>query len=303
MAYDLIIIGGGPAGITAGIYAARQKVNVLLITKAFGGQMAKKTVMIENYPGFPKISGLDLIKKFEEHIKSVDVKIENDEVEKIEKGFTVLTKSGKKFESKTVIIASGAEPRTLNIPSEKEFIGRGISYCPMCDGPMFRDKTVAVIGGGDAGFESAIFLAHYVKKIYILEYSSKLKASMDNQDIAGKSGKVEVIMEAELKEVKGDKFVKSLVYKDLKTGEEKELKVDGIFVEIGYRPEASFVKDLVDLNENGEIIVDQNTAETKTPGLYAAGDVDGGKCKQIIVAAGEGAIAANSAYKYLQNIQ
>ena len=161
--YDLIIIGGGPAGITAGIYAARQSLNTLLITKEFGGQVARKAVAIENYPGFGQISGLELIQKFEKHLKEFRIKIKNDSVVKIKKVgqfFLVNTEGKNQFEAKAVIVTSGADPRPLEVPGEKEFIGRGVSYCSVCDGPLFKDKTVAVIGGGNAGFEAALFLSN-----------------------------------------------------------------------------------------------------------------------------------------------
>jgi len=189
--YDLIIIGGGPAGITAGIYGARQKLNTLLITKSFGGQVARKVVMIENYPGFEEISGMELIQKFEKHLRKQKIDIERDEVSKVKKikeHFIVITKSKNRFESKAVIVASGADPRPLEVPGEKKFIGRGLSYCVNCDGPLFEGKTVAVIGGGNSAFEAAIFLSKIAKKIYILEYGEVVKADAENQDRVKKTG-------------------------------------------------------------------------------------------------------------------
>jgi thioredoxin-disulfide reductase len=304
MIYDLIIIGGGPAGMTAGIYAARQKLNTLLITKSFGGQLARKSVAIENYPGFEKISGLELLQKFEKHLRSQKIKIETDETVKIEKkgsGFLVLTKNNNKFEAKSVIVASGADPRPLKVPGEKEFIGKGVSYCTACDGPLFSKKTVAVIGGGNSGFESAIFLTNYAKKIYILERGSEVKAEKENQDSAKSSGKVEVITDAVLKEIKGKKFVDSLVYQDSKSNETKTLKVEGILVEIGSVPAVSMVEGLVDFDKLDHIKIDPKTCATKTPGLFAAGDVTDIRDKQIVVAAGEGTKAVFSVYRYLRS--
>jgi len=303
--YDLIIIGGGPAGTAAGIYAARQKINTLLITKAFGGQMARIAVKIENYPGFEKISGLELIKKFEKHLRKQKIKIEIDEVRKIKKineKFIVITKSKNTFESKAVIIASGGDPRPLEVKGEKEFIGRGVSYCCLCDGPMFSGKEVAVIGGGNAGFEAAIFLTNYAKKIYILETNPRVKAFAENQEKAEKTGKIKVITDIVLKEIKGKKFVESIIYQDKKRGEDVILPIGGVFVEIGSQPATSFVKDLVDFNERDEIKVDFETFKTKTPGLFAAGDVNLGKYKQIVTACGEGVKAALAAYDYLKKI-
>jgi len=305
MLYDIIIIGGGPAGITAGIYASRQHLNVLLIAKTLGGQLSRKSVDIENYPGFGKISGSTLIKNFESHLKKYPIQIKTDEVTKLKREnnkFLVLTAEKETFKGKTVIIASGADPRPLDIPGEKEFIGKGVSYCSICDGPVFKDKTVAVIGGGNAGFESAIFLSHYVKKIYILERDLRVKADITNQEILKRTGKAEIVTGAVLKEIKGERFVNSIVYQDL-SGKEKVLNVDGVFVEVGSQPATSFVKGLVDFNERDEIIVDFETQQTKTPGLFAVGDVNAGKYKQIITACGEGAKAALAAYNYLEKLK
>lgn len=303
MIYDLIIIGGGPAGTTAGIYAARQKLNTLLITKAFGGQIARNAVGIENYPGFVEISGLDLIKKFEKHLRKQKIDIERDEVESIKKigrNFLVSTKTKHRFQSRAVIIASGADPRLLEVPGEKKFIGRGVSYCVQCDGPLFSDKTVAVIGGGNSAFEAAIFLSNIAKKIYILEYSEKIRADVESQERVKKTGKVEIITDAQPKEIKGEKFVHSLVYLNRKTGKKNNLAVEAIFVEIGSQPATSFVKGLVEFNKKDEIKVDPFTGQTSCLGLFAAGDVDEVPYKQIIIAAGEGAKAALSASNYLQ---
>jgi len=304
--YELIIIGGGPAGISAGIYAARKNINTLLITKNFGGQITKKAVMIENYLGFESISGLDLIQKFENHLRKQKITIESDEVIRLKKSgekFLISTKNKNQLEAKAVIVASGADPRPLEVPGEKEFIGKGVSYCSTCDGPFFSDKTVAVIGGGNAAFEVALSLSEITKKIYILEYSSSIVADETNQDKIKKTGKVEVITNAIVKRIKGKKFVESIVYEDRETKKEEELALEGIFIEIGSQPATSFLKDLVDFNERDEIVVDLETCQTKTPGLFAAGDVNIGRIKQIVTAAGEGATAALSAYQYIKSIK
>ena len=304
MVYDLIIIGGGPAGATAGIYAGRQRLKTLLIAKDFGGQVAKKAVMIENYPGFKGISGMDLIQKFIDQLKEQEVEIKKEEVAKVgKKGdiFFVLTKDKNEYEAAAVILASGSDPRPLEVPGEKEFLGRGLSYCVTCDGPVFKDKNIAVIGGGNAGFEAGIFMLNYAKKIYILEFSSAPKADMKNQETAKKSGKIEIITNACLKKIEGGRFVKSIVYQDTKTKEEKKLSVEGIFVEIGYHPATSYIKGLVDFNEKDEIKVEFETYQTKTPGLFAAGDVNTGKFKQITTACGEGAKAALAAYNFIKS--
>lgn len=289
--------------MTAGIYGSRLGLKTLLITKSFGGQIAKKAVDIENYPGFEKISGLDLVQKMEKHLRSLEINIEIDEVRKVEKSeddFLVSTKNKKKYQARAVILASGADPRPLEVPGEKEFIGKGVSYCAVCDGPMFKDKEVAVIGGGNAGFETAIFLQNIAKKIYILEFAPQVKADEKNQEIVRKAKKAEIITNVALKEIRGAKLVNSIVYQERKTKKEKTLKVEGVFVEVGYQPATSYVKGLVDFNERDEIKVDYETCQTKTPGLLAAGDVNVGSSKQIVTAAGEGAKAALAAYNYIQ---
>ena len=312
MLYDLIIIGGGPAGITAGIYASRQKLNTLLITKSFGGQLMRKAVTIENYPGFEEISGMELIEKFEKHLRKQKIDIERDEVtkmKKIGKIFFVQTKSKQQFQVKAVIVASGADPRLLEVPGEKKFIGKGVSYCTVCDMPFFQNKTVAVIGGGNAGFEAAIALSKYAKKIYILEYSPKVGADEINQERVKKTKKTKIITNAALKEIKGNQFVNSIVYQDYnppatrKNPKTKTLSVQGIFVEIGTQPVTSFVKDLAEFNEKDEIKVEFETYQTKTTGLFAVGDANVGQYKQIITAAGEGAKAALAAYDYLEKLK
>ncbi len=304
--YDLIIIGGGPAGITAGIYAARQKLNTLLITKEFGGQMARKAVAIENYPGFEAISGLELIQKLEKQLRKQKIEIKNDEatrIKKIDGEFQVDTIIGQRFMAKSVIVTSGADPRPLEAPGEKEFIGRGVSYCTTCDAPLFAKKVVVVIGGGNAGFEAAIALSNWAEKIYILEYSPKPGADEVNQVLAKETKKIQIITNAALKEIKGEKFVNSIIYEDRESGKEMTLPVNGVFVEIGSIPATSFVKGLVEFSEKDEIKIDPKTNMTKTPGLFAAGDVTDVRWKQIVVAAGEGAKAALSAYSYLKSRQ
>lgn len=295
MMYDLVIVGAGPAGMTSAIYSARQKLKTLIISKNFGGQMAQKAVEIENYPGFEKITGFDLISKMESQVKNVDVVREKViEVKKENDTFFLKTEGDKVFQSKVVIIAIGAEPRRLNVLGEANYLGRGVSYCSTCDGPLFKNKEVAIIGGGDAGFETAIFMKNYASKIYILEQEESVKASIDNQK---KASGIEVITSARLKEIKGDNFVNQIVFELL--GKEKTLDVKGVFIQAGYVPETSFLGDLVELNEKKEIIVNFETFETKTRGLFAVGDVNCGKVKQIVVACGQGATAVIHGYKYI----
>jgi NADH-dependent peroxiredoxin subunit F len=304
MIYDLIIIGGGPAGITAGIYAGRQRMKTLLITKEFGGQMAKKTTEVCNYPGFERISGMELIEKFVSHLeKQESVEIKHSQVRKIEKEgdiFICLTTEDEKVESKTVIIATGADPRLLEAVGEKEFIGKGVGYCVACDGPVFRNKEVAIIGGGNAGLEAALFMTNYATKVYVLEFGPEIKADEENKEDVKKSDKIEIILNASVKEIKGDVMVKSLIYQDSISKKEKTLEVEGVFIEIGRQPATSMAKGLVDFTKRDEIVVESETFSTKTPGLFAAGDNNSGPYKQIVTATGEGCKASLAAYDYIR---
>ncbi len=307
MIYDLIIIGGGPAGITAGIYAGRQRMKTLLITKEYGGQMGKKATEVCNYPGFGRVNGQELIEKFVEHLESQGcVETKFTEVRKIEKDkdvFSVFTTENEKLESKTVIVATGADPRPLEAIGEKEFIGKGVSYCVTCDGPVFNNKTIVIVGGGNAGFEAALFMVNYAKKIYILEFGAEIKADSENQEDAKKSDKIEIITNVTVKEIKGKIMVDSLVYQDSVSKEEKTLEVQGVFIEIGSQPATSLAKGLVDFNKRDEIMVGEELLNTKTPGLFAAGDCNIGPYKQIVTAAGEGCKASLAAYDYLRDLK
>jgi len=305
MIYELIIVGAGPAGVSAAIYAARQKLKFLVVSKDMGGQIGKKAVDIENYPGFDKISGPELIGIFQEQMGKNQIEVVFNEVLKIEKlgdKFSIHTEQKQTYEALSVIIATGADSRMLEVPGEKEYIGKGVSYCALCDGPVFKNKTVAVIGGGNSGFETSLFLSNYVQKIYILESGTSVKADTENQKLIEKLGKAEIITNAKILRIDGEQggFVKSLTYLDQKTNEEIKLDVEGIFVEVGYSPATAFVKGLVDFSERDEIVADTETLKTKTPGLFAAGDCNKGKYKQIVTAAGEGAKAALAAYDYIK---
>jgi len=301
MIYDLIIIGGGPAGISAGIYAARKKIKTLLITKEWGGQMLKAPD-IQNWPGEKSISGVDLMKKMVEHLKKFEIEIkENKEVidlEKKDKNFSVRD-NDQQYEAKTVIIATGKIPRTLNIPGEEEFKGRGVSICSTCDAPLFKNKEVAVVGGGNVGFDTALDLSKYAKKIYILEFSELMRGDPATKEKLEKTKKVEFHTNVAVKEIKGSKFVEEVVYEDRKTSKDHELKVQGVFIAIGMVAKAEFAGDLVELNEIGEIKVDRNN-NTKTLGLFAAGDITDVKYEQIVIAASEGAKSALAVVDYLK---
>jgi len=303
--YDLIIIGGGPAGITAGIYAIRKKLKTLIITKDLQGQV-QWAVSVENYPGLPDIKGMDLAKRFENHLKQYEAEIINDEVIKIEKEnqiFALITKSGDRFIAMSVIIASGADPRPLEVPGEKEFIGKGVTYCVTCDAPFFKDKPVAVIGGGNAGVKAAVELTHYASKVYLLEFQERLAADEWEQERAMNNEKIEIFTSAALKSIEGKNKIEKITYEDIKSKQKKNLNVEGVFVSVGTQPATSFIKELVDFNEKDEIAIDPKTCQTKTPGLFSAGDVTDVKYNQIVIAAGEGAKAALSVYDYLRNLK
>jgi len=301
--YDLIIIGGGPAGIAAGIYASRKKIKSLLITDSFGGQSIVSN-KIENWIGEKEISGFELAKKLENHLKSqqgIEI-LEGDlvfKVEKTENGFKVFTNNNKIFETKYVLVASGSGHRKLNVPGEKEFEGRGIFYCATCDAPLMKNKTVAVIGGGNSGLEAVLDLISYASSIYLLEYGEKLKGDPITQEKIKSNPKVQIITLAETIEITGESFVRELKYKDRKTNEVKELKVDGVFVEIGSVPNSFLVKDLINLNNFGEIIVDPKTQQTSLFGIWAVGDVTDFPYKQNNIAVGNAISAILNINDYL----
>ena len=295
--YDLIIIGAGPAGITASVYAVRKRMNFLVISKDIGGQ----TVMssdIQNYTGYQFITGPDLVKKFQEHLDQAKVEVNKfEEVVSVKKEndiIKVITDSGS-YEAKSAIIATGRVPRKLGVKGEDEFKGRGITYCATCDGPLFANKTVAVIGGGNAALDAVLQLINIAKKIYLIDAALSLRADSVMVEKAKQSDKVTIYNETTVQEIKGENVVKGIIL-NRKDGTE-EIKVDGVFVEIGSGAATDFVKD-VGKNESGEIIVNCK-CETNIPGIYAAGDVTSVPAKQIIVACGEGAKASILAFEYL----
>ncbi|HOZ36358.1 MAG TPA: FAD-dependent oxidoreductase [bacterium] len=302
--YDTIIIGGGPAGVSAGIYAARKKMKTLFITENFGGQSTVSTD-IGNWIGHVSISGLQLAKSLEAHLKAQeDIEIKEGEraelVVKTDAGFQVKTNKGA-YDTKTVIVCSGARHRQLNVPGEQEFSSRGVAYCSTCDAPLFRGRAMAVIGGGNSGLEAVADLIPYATEIYLLNYTDKIKGDQLTLDKIQASDKFKgVIYNAETLEITGDKTVTGLKYKDRLTGEEKTLAVQGVFVEIGAVPNSELVKNLVELNSYGEIIIDHRTATASAPGIFAAGDVTDEAFKQNNISAGDGVKAALSAYQYLQ---
>ena len=294
---DLIIIGAGPAGITAAVYAARKKMGLLVITKDIGGQTAWSGD-IENYTGYQFVTGPELVAKFEEHMRKYDITVREDEeiIELKGNKSGVYVKTNKsEYEAKTAIIASGKRSRELGVPGEKEFKNKGLTYCATCDAPLFAGKVVAVIGGGNSGLDAALQLMNIAKYVYVINIAPDLTGDPIMQEKVKSSDKVEVLNSTQVTAVIGDKMVTGIKIK--KEAQEKTLSLQGIFVEIGLIPNSEFVKGL-DKNELGEIKVDSYN-RTNVPGVFAAGDVTDVPEKQIIIAAGEGSKATLSAFRYL----
>ena len=301
--YDVVIIGGGPAAVGAAVYAARKKLKAVLVAKEFGGQSAVSSA-IENWIGEESISGFDLAGKLERHLRAQKgIEIISGElaikVSEISGGFKVETDQGKALDAKTVVLASGSRRRRLGIPGEAKFEGKGVVFCATCDAPLFQDKTVAVVGGGNAGLESVVDLSSYAKKIYLIVRGDILKGDQITQDEVKGNAKVEIIYGALPEEVLGDQFVVGLRYKNKNSGETKDLTVDGVFVEIGAVPNSEIVKGLVEMNQSNEVIIDHKTGATSKPGIFAAGDVTDEIYKQNNISVGDAVKAALSAYNYI----
>ncbi|MBU4348243.1 FAD-dependent oxidoreductase [Patescibacteria group bacterium] len=293
--YDLVIIGGGPAGISAAIYASRKKIKFILITESFGGQSSVASE-IQNWIGTKSISGFELAKKMEEHLRAQeDVEIEEgslvDKVEKIEGlalGWKVHLQNGKDIETKTILVASGGRRRRLDVAGEKEFEGKGVVYCSTCDAPLFSKKDVAIVGAGNAALGAVKDLLSYANKIYLLIRSDKIKGDSILFEDIKKDKRVEILMMSEVSEIFGEEFVEGLKYTDKGENQTKELKISGVFVEIGSVPNSEFLGDLVDKNKYNEIIVDFGTQKTSCAGIWAAGDVTTLPYRQNNISAGDG---------------
>jgi len=300
--HEAVIIGGGPAGLTAGLYLMRAGIDALLLEKAILGGAVINTWQIENYPGFPEgISGKDLMERFSAHAKAFNLKIKEfasvEEVSLKDRLFTVKTEKNI-YESKGIIIATGTQSIKLGIPGEDRFLGRGISFCATCDGMFFKDLDVAVIGGGDAAIEEGLSLANIVKKVYVIHRRDTLRAQKILQERAFKNSKIEFLFNKRPVEFKGKDSIEYIVLEDTRDKNITELKVDGVFIYAGSRPDVAFLGDLVDTDEEGFIITDENLA-TKTKGLFAAGDVRKKRLRQVSTAVGDGALAAFELERYL----
>jgi len=305
MIYDLVILGGGPAGCAAAVYSARKQLKTILITSEFGGQSTVSTV-IYNWIGTPEISGVDLGENLKKHVlyykgEFLDI-VEGERISKIEKKdkiFNITTNSGKNYESKTVLVATGSGRRKLEAENAEKFEHKGITYCASCDGPLFSDQDVVVIGGGNAGFETALQLLAYCKSVTMLHRSDEFRADEITVEKASIDPKMTIIKNVEILKVDGENFVSSITYKDKNTGEKKVLPTAGIFVETGQIPNTEFLKDLAILNKEGKIIVDPINQRSQIDGLWAAGDATDGLYHQNNIAAGDAVKALEDIYIWI----
>lgn len=307
--YDLIIIGGGPAGLTAGLYASRGGLKTLLIEKMGAGGPVGITEVIENYPGFPEgIQSHELMDRIAAQASRFGLAIKTfccamklsleGEVKKVD----VDSDAATEFTAQAIIIATGAHPKRLGIPGEKEFTGKGISYCATCDGPLFKDKKILVVGGGNAAVEEALFLSKFASELVVSHRRDQLRADKVLQERAFANPKIKFLWNTELKEIQGSMVVERAIIENNKTGERQELPVSGVFIYVGTEPNTEFLQGVLKLDENGYIITDGNL-QTSVEGVFAAGDVRKSRLRQVVVAAGEGALAAVMAEKYIESLK
>ena len=300
--YDSIIIGASASGISASIYLKRQNLNFLIIAKDIGGEMALAGI-VENYPGFPETNGIELVQKFKEHMNKYQIKPINDKVIGLEKNNSIFKIKTEKnnYLSKTVIVATGSTPKRLNIPGEEKFYHKGVSYCSVCDLPLFKNKVVAIVGGGNSANEAGIMGSKICRKVYVITKNPEMKGDKILIEELKTKPNVEIIYNALTQEIYGDKFVKGIKYLDKNTQEIKDLKLEGVFIHIGLKPNSDFVPDEWQTkNEYEEIIVNE-LCQTKIGGLFAAGDVTNIPHKQIGIAVGQGIISALEAARYLNS--
>jgi len=297
---DLVIIGGGPAGLAAGLYAGRADLPTVLLEKAMTGGLAATTDHIENYPGFPAgIGGMELMAQMEEQARKFGVEIRNAQVNELVKegdGFTVRTDDGD-WAAGTVLLATGATPSRLGVPGEEEFMGRGVSFCATCDGAFFRDQVVVVVGGGDAAVEEAMFLTRFASRVFIVHRRGELRATRVIQDRAFKNSRLEFVWFSTVQAIRGGGKVEEVVVKDVRSGEEKVLAAAGVFIYVGNRPNSDLVAGLAALDERGYVETDAEM-HTSVPGLFAAGDVRRKTLRQVVTAVADGAVAGVAAEKY-----
>lgn len=300
---SLIIIGGGPAGLAAALYAVRSRVRTLLIEKMILGGMVSTTFSIENYPGFPEgISGMELCQRMQDQVRrlGLDILWGNAVSVKNRKDHREVHVNGKVLTAKAVIIATGTEAAKLGVPGEDEFRGRGVSYCATCDGPFYKEKNIMVIGGGNSAVEEALFLTRYAKKVSIVHRRDELRADKILAERALSNPKIYFFWHSVVEEISGKQKVEEVILKDLANGKKLKVPVDGIFIYIGSKPNSEIVKDTVKLDKQGFILTDENM-KTSAAGIFAAGDVRAKSLRQVVTAVGDGAIAADSARKFIES--
>ncbi len=296
--YDVVIVGAGPAGLTAGVYCARKMLNTIIISENIGGQ-ALESWAIENYMGYRIIAGEDLMKKFEEQVRTLNIRLELDKVTAITKDdglFTLSTVSGNTLKAKAVILTQGNRPKKLGVANEEQYLGRGLSICSTCDGPLYKGKLVAVVGGGNSALQTAVEMSDIAKSVSLIVRST-IRADPVYLEKLKEKKNITVHTGAHVSALQGEKFLSGITIKD-EQGKEQTISLDGVFIEIGWLPNTDMVENLVELNGKKEIIVDIN-GHTSIPGIYAAGDVTSVKSKQIVIASGDGAKAALEAFEYI----
>lgn len=303
LTFDTIILGGGPAGLSAAIYASRGAVSTAIVDLNMLGGQPSNYLELENYPGFQVIGGYDLMEKFEEHADKFGVKkFPMQEIQTVDlKSKTIITNEYE-FRAKTIIIATGAQPMKLGVPGEKEFVGRGVSYCAVCDGAFYKNKVVAVVGGGNAAVEEAMYLTKFADKVYVIHRRNELRADKIVQERAFKNDKIEFIWDSVVKEIKGDNLVNTAVLENVKTKETSNLSVNGVFPYIGMTPNVENISGQLQQDARGFIVTDE-TMSTSVEGVFAIGDVRTTPLRQVITAAADGAIGAVYAVKYLESLK
>ncbi|MBE6047803.1 MAG: thioredoxin-disulfide reductase [Clostridium sp.] len=302
---DLVILGAGPAGLTAAIYASRAKLNMIVLENAVIGGQVRNSYVIENYPGFSRVEGKVLADKIQEQAKNCGAVI--DEFDPIvsvnfSKDAKIIETESYIYKTKTVILATGATPKKLPIDTEKKFFGKGIHYCAVCDGAMYSGKIVSVVGGGNAALEEAVFLSRFAKKVYVIRRYDYFRGEKSVLEEADNNEKIEILYNKDLIAVAGNEFVEKIIIKDTLTGEEKEMQMNAVFVYIGTEPKTSEFRQYINLNESGYIVTNE-VMETNVPGVFAVGDVRDKKYRQITTAVSDATIAALEAEKYINKIR
>lgn len=303
LSFDTIILGGGPAGLSAAIYASRGAVSTAIVDLNMLGGQPSNYLELENYPGFQVIGGYDLMEKFEEHADKFGVKkFPMQEIQSVDLKTKTIVTNEYEFKAKTIIIATGAQPMKLGVPGEKEFVGRGVSYCAVCDGAFYKNKVVAVVGGGNAAVEEAMYLTKFADKVYVIHRRNELRADKIVQERAFKNDKIEFIWDSVVKEIKGDNLVNTAVLENVKTKETSNLSVNGVFPYIGMTPNVENISGQLQQDARGFIVTDETMA-TSVEGVFAIGDVRTTPLRQVITAAADGAIGAVYAVKYLESLK